>query len=179
MRVLLKVGGAGSAIPTLQSSEWAMREPTHRLDAGPRVAAPSTKLGADVQGWKVGDRALVALILSCGQCRECLAGRDNQCETVSPRDSLAPLSPGIGVDGGMADYIAVGGRITSIRWAISTSSRRRPWPTRPSHRSTRSTPSATVSPATRPPWSRPRRTRPHGVADPAGDHRLAHHRPGH
>jgi propanol-preferring alcohol dehydrogenase len=68
------------------------------------------KIGDNVEGWKVGDRALVALILSCGQCRECLAGRDNQCEVVGPRSVRAPLAPGIGVDGGMADYIKVKAR---------------------------------------------------------------------
>ena len=120
---------------------------------GHEVAGTVDKLGADVQGWKVGDRALVALILSCGQCRECLAGRDNQCETVSPCDSLAPLSPASASTVGWptiavkAHHLDPLGDLDVVAAA--------PWPTRPSHRSTRSTPSATVSPATRPPWSRP------------------------
>lgn len=146
---------------------------------GHEVAGTVDKLGADVQGWKVGDRALVALILSCGQCRECLAGRDNQCETVSPRDSLAPLSPGIGVDGGMADYIAVkahhldplGDLDVAAAAPLADAA------LTPIHAINLS---ATVSPATRPPWSS-------ASADSATwgcrscwlNHRLAHHRPGH
>src|SRR5690606_7530429 len=77
---------------------------------GHEVAGTVESIGANVSGWAAGDRALVALILSCGQCRECVAGRDNQCEIVYPRGSLAPLSPGIGSPGGMADYIAVKAR---------------------------------------------------------------------
>ncbi len=105
--VLLKVGGAGVCHSDIAIIAMGDDNPLIGSTLGHEVAGTVDKLGADVQGWQVGDRALVALILSCGQCGECLAGRDNQCETVSPRDSLAPLSPGIGVDGGMADYIAV------------------------------------------------------------------------
>ncbi|MGO3089822.1 MAG: alcohol dehydrogenase catalytic domain-containing protein [Galactobacter sp.] len=105
--VLLKVGGAGVCHSDITIINMGDDNPLVGSTLGHEVAGTVEKLGADVAGWSEGDRALVSLILSCGQCRECLAGRDNQCEVVSPRGSLAPLSPGIGVDGGMADYIAV------------------------------------------------------------------------
>lgn len=108
--VLLKVAGAGVCHSDITIINMGDDNPMVGSTLGHEVAGTVAKLGDDVQGWKTGDNALVSLILSCGQCRECLAGRDNQCEVVSPRDSLAPLSPGIGVDGGMADYIAVKAR---------------------------------------------------------------------
>ncbi|MBL3700011.1 alcohol dehydrogenase catalytic domain-containing protein [Leucobacter luti] len=108
--VLLKVGGAGVCHSDITIIGFGDDNPLVGGTLGHEVAGTVERLGADVAGWSVGDRAIVALVLSCGQCRECLAGRDNQCEVVAPRGSLAPLSPGIGSPGGMADYIAVKSR---------------------------------------------------------------------
>lgn len=105
--VLLKVGGAGVCHSDIAIINLGDDNPLIGATLGHEVAGTIEKIGEDVAGWKVGDNALVALILSCGQCRECLAGRDNQCEVVAPRDAMAPLSPGIGTPGGMADYMAV------------------------------------------------------------------------
>lgn len=38
-------------------------------------------LGAGVQRWKVGDRVVMNSNLGCGECPECLAGRDNLCRS--------------------------------------------------------------------------------------------------
>lgn len=105
--VLLKVGGAGLCHSDITIINFGDDNPLIGSTLGHEVAGTIAKVGADVTGWEPGDAALVALILSCGRCRECLAGRDNQCEVAYPRESLAPLSPGIGTPGGMADYIAV------------------------------------------------------------------------
>ncbi|RGE21896.1 zinc-binding dehydrogenase [Leucobacter sp. wl10] len=105
--VLLKVGGAGLCHSDIAIIGMGDENPLIGGTLGHEVAGTVAKAGAEVRGWNEGDGALVALILSCGHCRECLAGRDNQCEVVYPRDALAPLSPGIGSPGGMADYIAV------------------------------------------------------------------------
>ncbi|WP_449278461.1 zinc-binding dehydrogenase [Leucobacter sp. GX24907] len=105
--VLLKVGGAGLCHSDIAIIGMGDDNPLIGGTLGHEVAGTVEQLGDDVSWWNLGDRALVALILSCGQCRECLAGRDNQCEVVYQRDALAPLSPGIGSPGGMADYIAV------------------------------------------------------------------------
>lgn len=105
--VLLKVRGAGLCHSDIAIINFGDDNPLIGGTLGHEVAGTVERIGEDVTGWNVGDNALVALILACGQCRECLAGRDNQCEVVSPRDSLAPLSPGIGTPGGMAEYLAV------------------------------------------------------------------------
>ena len=108
--VLLKVGGAGLCHSDLTIIAMGDDNPLVGGTLGHEVAGTVESIGAKVTGWAAGDRALVNLILSCGQCRECAAGRDNQCEVVYPRGSLAPMSPGIGSPGGMADYIAVKAR---------------------------------------------------------------------
>lgn len=105
--VLLKVSGAGLCHSDISIIALGDDNPLIGSTLGHEVAGHVAKVGANVRGWNEGDGAIVALILCCGQCRECLAGRDNQCEVVYPRAALAPLSPGIGSPGGMADYLAV------------------------------------------------------------------------
>ena len=105
--VLLKVGGAGLCHSDITIIGMGDDNPLIGGTLGHEVAGTVERVGDDVLGWQAGDGAIVALILCCGQCRECLAGRDNQCEVYYPRAALAPLSPGIGSPGGMADYIAV------------------------------------------------------------------------
>jgi NADPH:quinone reductase-like Zn-dependent oxidoreductase len=46
-------------------------------DGAGEVAA----LGPGVHGWKLGDRVVINSNLGCGECPECLAGRDNLCRT--------------------------------------------------------------------------------------------------
>ncbi|WP_369795295.1 alcohol dehydrogenase catalytic domain-containing protein, partial [Leucobacter sp. G161] len=108
--ILVKVGGAGVCHSDISIIAMGDETPLIGSTLGHEVAGTVAEIGAGVIGWNEGDRAIVSLILSCGQCRECLSGRDNQCEVVAPRDALAPLSPGIGSPGGMADYIAVKAR---------------------------------------------------------------------
>lgn len=108
--ILLRVGGAGVCHSDLTIIGQGDDNPFIGSTLGHEVAGTVEQFGQDVTGWRLGDRAIVSLILSCGRCRECLAGRDNQCEVVAPRGAIAPMSPGIGSPGGMADYIAVKAR---------------------------------------------------------------------
>ena len=56
-------------------------------------------IGEGVVGFAVGDRVLSRSVVSCGECRFCIAGMDNLCES----SSLF----GIHQDGGFAEYISV------------------------------------------------------------------------
>jgi len=56
-------------------------------------------IGEGVEAFSVGDRVLSRSMVSCGECRFCVAGMDNICES----SSLF----GIHQDGGFADYISV------------------------------------------------------------------------
>ena len=108
--ILLKVTGAGVCHSDLAIINLGDDSPLIGSTLGHEVAGTVAELGDQVAGWQVGEAGLVSLILSCGQCRECLAGRDNNCEVAYPRGALAPRSPGIGSPGGMADYVAVKAR---------------------------------------------------------------------
>lgn len=100
--VLLKVSGAGlchSDLHIIGTDD----SPLIGATLGHEVAGVVEKTGEAVTGREKGDSALVALVLSCGECNKCLAGRDNECEVANPRGAMAPVSPGIGSPGGMAE----------------------------------------------------------------------------
>ena len=40
-------------------------------------------IGAEVKAYSVGDRVLSRSVVSCGECRFCVAGTDNLCESSS------------------------------------------------------------------------------------------------
>lgn len=105
--VLVKISGAGLCHSDLHLIEMGDDNPLIGGTLGHEGAGIVEKVGDDVTRWSVGDPVLIALVLSCGECRECLAGRDSQCLVASPRGALAPAAPGIGTPGCMAEYIAV------------------------------------------------------------------------
>lgn len=67
--------------------------------SGADVAGEIAEVGQGVAGWEVGQRVMLQPGLSCGQCRECLAGRDNRC----PRYDVL----GYQSNGGYAEFVAV------------------------------------------------------------------------
>ena len=69
------------------------RVPGHE-NAGVIVA-----VGKDVKNIKVGDHAVVDLVVACGECPQCKKGRRNVCRTVKARGSA--------IDGGWREYFAV------------------------------------------------------------------------
>jgi NADPH:quinone reductase-like Zn-dependent oxidoreductase len=61
------------------------------------IAGEVAKIGADVSNVRVGDRVVLSPGVSCGQCEECLAGKDNQCRQYSLLGYM--------YDGGYAEYV--------------------------------------------------------------------------
>jgi L-gulonate 5-dehydrogenase len=63
---------------------------------GHENAGVIAKVGSKVTKVKVGDRVVVDLIITCGECYQCKIGRENVCENVRVRGS--------GADGGLREY---------------------------------------------------------------------------
>jgi len=101
--VLLKVAGAGVCHSDL-----------HVLDHGLAIDGPFTlghensgliaELGDGVSGWKEGDAVAVYGPWGCGHCHQCQVSAENYCERHA---SIPAYGGGLGLDGGMADYMIV------------------------------------------------------------------------
>jgi alcohol dehydrogenase, propanol-preferring len=65
-----------------------------------------SEIGAGVTGWQVGDRVAVHGPWGCGQCASCVEGADNYCANPFHAPNSA-IGGGIGLDGGMAEYMLV------------------------------------------------------------------------
>ena len=63
-------------------------------------------VGAGVSGWQVGDRVAVHGPWGCGHCAACGEGADNYCANPFHASNSA-IGGGIGLDGGMAEYMLV------------------------------------------------------------------------
>lgn len=106
--VLVKVAGAGlchSDLHVLHTPDW----PVMPMTLGHETAGHVASVGANVSGFAEGDAVLVYLVWACGHCRPCVEGRDNVCITTGGRHAMPPC-PGLGPDGGMAEYIKVAAR---------------------------------------------------------------------
>lgn len=71
---------------------------------GHEIAGRVAAVGPAVAGIAPGDRVAVYGPWGCGECRRCSAGRDNYCDR---RSELPWAGAGLGLDGGMADYVLV------------------------------------------------------------------------
>lgn len=104
--VLVKVGAASLCHSDLhilhQGEDW----PFFGTTMGHETAGSVAAVGTNVADFADGDAILVRALWSCGTCRPCRHLRDNACATTATRTTF-PLTPGIGADGGMADYIKV------------------------------------------------------------------------
>src|SRR3954471_6910927 len=106
--VLVKVAGAGLCHSDVHVLHSPIARP-HPLTLGHETAGWVARLGAGVTGFAMDDAVLVYLVWACGVCRACVQGRDNVCLTTAGRRGLPPC-PGLGPDGGMAEYIRVKAR---------------------------------------------------------------------
>lgn len=106
--VLVRVAGAGlchSDLHVLHAEGW----PVLPMTLGHETSGYVEHVGGDVEGVAPGDPVLVYLVWACGTCRQCVQGRDNVCSTTGGRLGTPP-APGLGPDGGMAEYIKVPAR---------------------------------------------------------------------
>ncbi|GAB2928803.1 NAD(P)-dependent alcohol dehydrogenase [Rhodococcus aerolatus] len=102
--VLLAVRAAGLCHSDLHVADAAPGALPYPLPftLGHEVAGTVVAAGPDVApGW-VGTTCAVHGIWSCGACRSCRRGRDNDCAHLT-----GPIGCGLGRDGGLADYVLV------------------------------------------------------------------------
>ena len=100
--VLVKLAGAGlcaSDLHVLHMPNW----PRYPMTFGHETSGYVAAVGEKVRRFSEGEAVLVYLVWACGRCRACLEGRDNACLT----HNGAPPCPGLGPDGGMAEFVKV------------------------------------------------------------------------
>ena len=73
-------------------------EGTRRIP-GHEVVGTISELGADVQGYTIGQVVFVAPNMGCGHCDQCVKGNNNLCKNY---DAI-----GVTIDGGFAEYMRV------------------------------------------------------------------------
>lgn len=108
-QVLVKVGGAGACHSDLHLQEW----PGENLAAlgfelpftlGHENAGWVEALGDGVTGLEVGQPVAVYGPWGCGACWNCRQARENYCDRQA---EIQGLGGGLGLDGGMAEYLLV------------------------------------------------------------------------
>ena len=96
---LLKVETCSVCGTDVKMLEQGHRDLRYPRILGHEIVGRVVELQADAGDLSIGDRVQVWPGISCGQCRPCLRGNDNQCE------SQGIL--GFNVDGGYAEYVAI------------------------------------------------------------------------
>lgn len=100
--VLLKIGGAGVCHSDLHIiDEGIVSGVTFTL--GHENAGWVEETGPDVKGFKKGDAVLVYGPWGCGHCKPCQHSQENYCD----HQSEQAFGGGLGLNGGMADYMLV------------------------------------------------------------------------
>ena len=103
--VIVKIGGAGVCRTDLHiiEGQWeAAMNPTLPYTIGHENAGWVHEIGSAVTNVQVGDTVILHPTPTCGLCRACRAGQDMHC--------VNSTFPGLGVDGGMAEYLLTSAR---------------------------------------------------------------------
>lgn len=87
------VGICGTDIPIFDG----IRRVPYPLIPGHEIAGVIDEVGPGVEGWQVGDRVVVGLVVGCGTCEYCRRGDEPLCPNIREL--------GIHVDGGYAEYL--------------------------------------------------------------------------
>lgn len=105
-RVLVRVAAAGICHTDVHFRASLVPAIPLGTVLGHEIAGTVAELGEGVTSCAVGDRVIVHPVWSCGRCGQCVAGRTNACLSTAGRLTPPPV-PGVSVDGGLADYVAV------------------------------------------------------------------------
>ncbi len=100
--VLLKVAGAGLCHSDLHIMHFDAY-PVCPITFGHETAGWVEQVGEGVEGISPGEPMLVHGAWGCGHCKHCHVGSEHLCEIAVS----GSMSGGLGVDGGMADYLLV------------------------------------------------------------------------
>src|SRR6201990_2832042 len=103
--VVVKIGAAGLCRTDLhiQEGQWAEKsEVVLPYTPGHENAGWIHEIGSGVTNVEVGDTVIVHPFITCGLCRACRLGDDMHCENGA--------FPGIGQDGGFAEYLLTSAR---------------------------------------------------------------------
>ncbi|WP_054814968.1 NAD(P)-dependent alcohol dehydrogenase [Nocardia arizonensis] len=103
--LLLRVAAAGICHSDLHVLHVPFRMREEPLTLGHEIAGTIEAVGSEVVGRRAGERGIVYLCWSCGICRECVSGNENVCMAAG-RTAMPPC-PGLGPDGGMAEYVRI------------------------------------------------------------------------
>ncbi|MEV0708864.1 NAD(P)-dependent alcohol dehydrogenase [Nocardia aurea] len=103
--LLLKVAAAGICHSDLHVLHIPFKMRDDPLTLGHEISGTIEAMGSEVAGRVTGERGVVYLCWSCGVCRECVSGNENVC-LAAGRTAMPPC-PGLGPDGGMAEYVRI------------------------------------------------------------------------
>ena len=108
--VLLEVRAAGLCHSDLHLMHWPAGTLPYKLPftLGHEVAGTVAELGEGTDGIRVGDSVLVYGPWGCGRCPRCSLGEEHLCQAKNGRPGGGC---GLGRDGGLAEYVAVGVRV--------------------------------------------------------------------
>ena len=106
--LLIRVGAAGICHSDLHVLHFPVKMRDEPLTLGHEIAGTIEAVGDGVDGRQIGERGVIYLCWSCGVCRECVAGNENVC-LAAGRTAMPPC-PGLGPDGGMAEFVRVPAR---------------------------------------------------------------------
>ena len=97
--VVLRVGATG--ICRSDWHGWMGHDPDIRLPhvPGHEMAGTIVAVGADIRGWKEGERVTLPFVCGCGRCEQCRSGNQQVCDR--------QFQPGFTHWGSYAEYVAI------------------------------------------------------------------------